>query len=146
MTATKDEELKALEQIKKIIKGLGPDSYIGAAIDETVLNLAADNIGNDWLITTTEKIEGAEIKLEEARKEIRELNKERQELKTLKDIETNRVNEAGCKADNLRKELAEAEIKRAEEVVKNEQLNGKIEALEAETIKLKAKLYDLMTA
>lgn len=31
--ATKDEERKALEQIKAIIAGLGEDSYVGAAHD-----------------------------------------------------------------------------------------------------------------
>ena len=31
--ATREQERKALEQIKKIVEALGPDSYIGTAFD-----------------------------------------------------------------------------------------------------------------
>ena len=139
MAATKDEELKALEQIKKIIRGLGPDSYIAAAIDETVLNLAADNIGNDWLITTTEKIENAESKLEELRNEIRDIRKERDDLKTSIEIETNRVTEAHKKNDELRTRNSELLTDLIAAQTERDQQKHEI-------ITLKAKLYDLITA
>lgn len=44
--ATKEQERKALEQIKKIVEGLGPDSYIGTAFDG-VFGVAEYNINND---------------------------------------------------------------------------------------------------
>lgn len=44
--ATKEQELKALEQIKKIVEGLGPNSYIGTAFDG-VFGVAEYNINND---------------------------------------------------------------------------------------------------
>ena len=47
MTATKDQERKALEQIRKIVEGLGEDSYIGTAF-EGCFEIAEDNIENDF--------------------------------------------------------------------------------------------------
>ena len=44
--ATREQERKALEQIKKIVEALGPDSYIGTAFDG-VFCVAEYNINND---------------------------------------------------------------------------------------------------
>lgn len=136
---TKDEERKALEQIKKIIKGLGTDSYIGAAIDQTVLNLAEDNINNDFMITTTESIENASAKLEEVRTELRDTSKERDDLKKSIEIETNRVTEAHKKNDELRTRNSELLTDLIAAQTERDQQKQEI-------ITLKAKLYDLITA
>lgn len=136
---TKDEERKALEQIKKIIKGLGTDSYIGAAIDQTVLNLAEDNINNDFMITTTESIENASAKLEEVRTELRDTRKERDDLKKSIEIETNRVAEAHKKNDELRTRNSELLTDLIAAQTERDQQKQEI-------ITLKAKLYDLITA
>lgn len=45
--ATKDQERKALAQIKKIVEGLGPQSYIATAFDGCFQD-AEDNIENDF--------------------------------------------------------------------------------------------------
>ena len=46
MIATKDEERKVLEQIRRLIDGIGgTDSYIGAAL-EGCLEIAEENIRN----------------------------------------------------------------------------------------------------
>ena len=42
MVATKEQELKALEKIKKIMADLGEDSYIGMAF-EGCFEIAEDN-------------------------------------------------------------------------------------------------------
>ena len=136
---TKDEERKALEQIKKIIKGLGTDSYIGAAIDQTVLNLAEDNINNDFMITTTESIENASKKVEEVRTELRDTRKERDDLKKSIEIETNRVTEAHKKNDELRTRNSELLTDLIAAQTERDQQKQEI-------ITLKAKLYDLITA
>ena len=47
MTATKDQERKALEKIRKIVEDLGKDSYIGMAFDGC-FEIAAENIDNDF--------------------------------------------------------------------------------------------------
>ena len=44
---TKEQERKALEQIKKIVEGLGEDSYIAMAF-EGCFEDAEENIDNDW--------------------------------------------------------------------------------------------------
>lgn len=136
---TKDEERKALEQIKKIIRELGADSYIGAAIDQTVLNLAEDNINNDFMITTTESIENASAKLEEVRTELRDTRKERDDLKKSIEIETNRVTEAHKKNDELRTRNSELLTDLIAAQTERDQQKQEI-------ITLKAKLYDLITA
>ena len=136
---TKDEERKALEQIKKIIRNLGADSYIGAAIDQTVLNLAEDNINNDFMITTTESIENASAKLEEVRTELRDTRKERDDLKKSIEIETYRVTEAHKKNDELRTRNSELLTDLIAAQTERDQQKQEI-------ITLKAKLYDLITA
>lgn len=45
--ATKEDELKALEKIQKIVKDLGPNSYIGTAFDGC-FEIAEENIRNDF--------------------------------------------------------------------------------------------------
>ena len=55
-TATKEQERKALAQIKKIVDGLGEDSYIAAAFDGC-FEMAESNIANDWGESYKEKYE-----------------------------------------------------------------------------------------
>ena len=43
---TKDQERQAIEKIRKIVEGLGENSYVGFAM-EGVLELAEDNIRED---------------------------------------------------------------------------------------------------
>ena len=59
MVATKEQELKALEQIKKIINGLGEDSYVGTAF-EGCFEIAEENIRNDWACSMKQRAESAE--------------------------------------------------------------------------------------
>jgi len=56
---TKEQERKALAQIKKIIEGLGEDSYIGTAF-EGCFEIAAENIENDWACSMKQRAESAE--------------------------------------------------------------------------------------
>lgn len=44
--ATKEQERKTLEKIKKLVEALGPDSYVGTAFDG-VFGVAEYNINND---------------------------------------------------------------------------------------------------
>lgn len=43
---TKDQERQAIEKIRKIVEGLGENSYVGFAMDG-ILELAEDNIRED---------------------------------------------------------------------------------------------------
>lgn len=54
--STKDQERKALAKIKEIIEGLGPDSYIGTAL-EGCLEIAEDNIENDFACSMKQRVD-----------------------------------------------------------------------------------------
>lgn len=56
---TKEQELKALAQIKKIVEGLGEDSYVATAF-EGCFEIARDNIDNDWACSMKQRAESAE--------------------------------------------------------------------------------------
>lgn len=56
--ATKEQERKALEQIKKIVDSLGKDSYIATAF-EGCFEIAEENIENDFACSMKQKYERA---------------------------------------------------------------------------------------
>lgn len=56
MITSKAEERKALSQIKKIVDGLGENSYIAAAFDGC-FEIAEDNIGNDFCCSMKQRLE-----------------------------------------------------------------------------------------
>ena len=71
MIATKDQERKAIEEIRKIVDNLGENSYVGAAM-EGVLELAEDNIENDFIQSMKESVETAEKRAHELEEELEE--------------------------------------------------------------------------
>lgn len=56
---TKAQERKALDQIRKIVEGLGENSYIGAAFSGC-FEIAESNIDNDFSDSMKAKLESAE--------------------------------------------------------------------------------------
>lgn len=58
MAATKDQERKALEKIRKIVEELGEESYIGTAF-EGCFEIAEENIENDWGCSMKQRYEMA---------------------------------------------------------------------------------------
>ena len=69
---TKEQERKALAQIKKIVESLGEDSYIGTAF-EGCFEDAETNIENDWALSMKDRWMAADRKLNEANGTIEEL-------------------------------------------------------------------------
>lgn len=146
---TKEQERKALEKIKEIIAGLGADSYIGAAIDNSILNLAETNIDNDFLITPTQSTEAAE-------KEIASLDRALYEAKQEKKAAEEKAEAAEREAAEY-KRCYEAEAEAGKNAINQwirdyntateraNEAEARAEAAEAEIIALKAKLYDYMT-
>lgn len=67
--STKEQERKALEQIKKIVAGFGEKSYIGMAF-EGCFEIAEENIENDFGCSMKQRAEAAERDLKEAEKKI----------------------------------------------------------------------------
>lgn len=62
MITTKEQERKALAQIRKIVEDLGEDSYIGMAF-EGCFEIAEDNIENDFGCSMKQRAESAEKKV-----------------------------------------------------------------------------------
>lgn len=144
--ATKAEERKALEQIKKIVDGIGGNnSYIGMAF-EGCFEIAESNIENDFGCSMREQVAA----MEKSRNDwmSRCLYMEAEHKKVVKELEAAKDN-----ADALDKwgndkanQLQDAANEVARLMDENRAANKKAEALELENMKLKARLYDLMMA
>jgi len=65
MAATKEQERKVLEQIRKMVEELGTDSYIAMAF-EGCFEIAESNIDNDFGCSMKQRVESAERKAETA--------------------------------------------------------------------------------
>lgn len=72
--ATKEQERKALEKIKKIVAELGEGSYVGTALDGCLQD-AESNIENDFGDSMKSRFEFAQRQLEAAQEKIAELKK-----------------------------------------------------------------------
>lgn len=81
MAATKEQERKALEKIKKIVEELGEDSYIGMAF-EGCFEIAEENIENDFGCSMKQRAEAAEKKLKTAEIDNRDLRNMISDLKS----------------------------------------------------------------
>lgn len=55
---TKEQERKALEQIKKIVAGLGENSYVATAF-EGCFEIAEENIENDFACSMKQRADAA---------------------------------------------------------------------------------------
>lgn len=154
--ATKDQEREALEKIKAILDTLGPDSYVGTAF-EGCLEIAEENIENDFAFSMKQRVEAAVVENTRLKERVKELED--------KLAESEKDYEAAHAAAHLVADEKDAEIQRLKTQVQelSEKLASAEEALEdaneeagsaearsgeaqAEIVRLKAKLYDYMTA
>lgn len=141
--ALKADDRKALNQIKKILAGLEGESYVKQAMDGMIED-AESNIENDFWNSWRMRAEYIERDFNRAEDEIAELKEQNRKLtaemeltkKTLQD-ERERANSLASKCDELRASYREAVDKSGDKEVR-------VQELELEIIKLKAKLYDMM--
>lgn len=77
--ATKEQERKALEQIKKILSNLGEDSYISMAFEGCIED-AQTNIDNDWGCSMKQRYEQALRDNEKTVNQIAKVKREKAEL------------------------------------------------------------------
>ena len=154
--ATKDQEREALEKIKAILDTLGPDSYVGTAL-EGCLEIAEENIENDWACSMKQRVEAVVVENTRLKERIKELEDKLAESE--KDYEAAHeaahlvADEKDAEIASLKAQvssLAETGRWNAEKCdeVRSEawDLQKRAEKAEAEVIRLKAKLYDYMTA
>ena len=80
--STKEQERKALEQIRSIVASLGADSYVGIAL-EGCLEIAEENINNDFACSMKQRLGTAENELQ---KKTEELSKAEKKLKAVNDV------------------------------------------------------------
>lgn len=128
---TREEERKELEKIRKIYNGLDKNGYVFAAL-EGVIELAEDNIGNDFCISFPEKLE--------------RLEKENAELSTANAKHMAEAQQAKTSLEQCRKYAGDASARSAEARHELQEARAELERKDAEIVALKAKLYDLMTA
>lgn len=150
----KEQERKALEQIKKIVAGLGEDSYIGTAF-EGCFEIAEENIENDFACSMKQRAEAAEKRAEHHKKEADRLKETAEETrKHAAGVEENlQKTEAAYEAqmqtlkDRLARveaELAEATEAKVKYFRQSSDLTLQLSHMESENMKLKAKLFDLL--
>ena len=143
---SKEEERKALEQIKKIVSTLGPDSYIATAF-EGCFDIAESNIDNDFACSMKQwagRLEGQNKELTktvaEQKAEIEQLNSTNQSLRQDRDA----VSELLVKEC---KQNAE-EINRLNGIIAefrkdSDDTEHRIQDMANQILKLKAQVYDL---
>jgi len=144
--ATKDQERKALEEIKAIVDRIGGDqSYIGMAF-KGCFDIAEENIANDFGDSWMDRWSNAVDENSKVREENRELQKAcdvlNAELEAVKD-QLEKVRDARDQWRETAETTVEDLTKIRGQLYEAQSENSK---LENETIRLKAKLYDLMTA
>ena len=70
--ATKHQEREALEKIKAIVESLGPDSYIGIAL-EGCFEIAEQNIENDFACSMKQRVEAVVVENSRLKEKVKEL-------------------------------------------------------------------------
>jgi DNA repair exonuclease SbcCD ATPase subunit len=151
--ATKDQERKALEEIKAIVEKVGGDqSYIGMAF-KGCFEIAEDNIVNDfgdsWMDRWSSIVDENNKHIDEIRnlqKQVEE--RERLDIRRQDDITkchsyeeelNDLIRDLQRDKDQLQQGIKEYETE-------NNDLGERNKELEYENMTLKAKLYDMMTA
>ena len=135
---TKQQEREALERIRNILADAGADSYIGMAFAGCVED-AESNIENDWALSMAGRWQSAEQKLEAVKAEADGLRAEREALRA-------ELDKYSVDVEKLRKSAEALNSWRSEEHAALERAQCRADVAEAEIIRLKAKLYDFMTA
>jgi chromosome segregation ATPase len=142
---TKQQERDALAKIQKIIADLGNDSYLATTF-KGFASEAETNIENDWAMNAYETIDLCREETRTAKTALKEMTERYDGMSRERDIAQRYI-------DNLEdRDEAKGEAIRAlnERLTTVENTNLMLEdingELNAEIIKLKAKLYDVMTA
>ena len=125
---TKEQERKALAQIRKIVEGLGEGSYIGMAF-EGCFEIAEENIENDFGCSMKQRAEAAEKKaatLELDNRDLRiAINRTKAEAsntETALKTTIERLQKAALNPDDLVDfgQMLEDEIAKRDEIIKHE--------------------------
>lgn len=106
---TKDQERQAIEEIRKIVEGLGENSYVGFAM-EGVLELAEENIREDTAYSMKRSAEIAQEQTDELKEEIKILKKRNETIHRAEIENKDAANRLSLENERLRKEIKENQI------------------------------------
>lgn len=106
---TKDQERQAIEEIRKIVEGLGENSYVGFAM-EGVLELAEENIREDTAYSMKRRAEIAEEQTDELKEEIKTLKKRNETIHRVEIENKDAAARLSLENERLRKEIKENQI------------------------------------
>ena len=151
---TKEQERKALEQIKKIVDSLGADSYIATAFDGCFED-ARENIENDFALCMKDRYETERKRAKDLQEEVdrlkADLRKEKEvseelgkAIKKTQEQENATIQMIESERDTLKCQVADLLDRESELVSLRDDAECRAEVAEAEIIRLKAKLYDLI--
>ena len=151
---TKEQERKALEQIKKIVDSLGADSYIATAFDGCFED-ARENIENDFALCMKDRYETERKRAKDLQEEVdrlkADLRKEKEvgeelgkAIKKTQEQENATIQMIESERDALKCQVADLLDRESELVSLRDDAECRVEVAEAEIIRLKAKLYDLI--
>ena len=151
---TKEQERKALEQIKKIVDSLGADSYIATAFDGCFED-ARENIENDFALCMKDRYETERKRAKDLQEEVdrlkADLRKEKEcdeelgkAIKKTQEQENATIQMIESERDALKCQVADLLDRESELVRLRDDAECRAEVAEAEIIRLKAKLYDLI--
>jgi chromosome segregation ATPase len=141
--ATKAEERKALEQIRKIIEGLGPDSYIATAMDGMIED-AEENIQNDFAMSMKDRWMTAEAKMTEVELECSRIAEERDMARKELALAKKTLSDESERRKEIWNRLKETEKTAMENLNELSEARAEVKWKEEEIVRLKVKCFDLM--
>lgn len=143
---TKAQEREALQKIREILSTLESDSYIRMAITDNVLRMAEENIEFDFGNSPDDAIEHWQKTASDYREELFTVKEELQKKAEGFDSMARHANKCELEIAELQGNL----LHKADEYntlqEEYDALEYRVRELENENIRLKAKLYDMMTA
>ncbi len=140
---SKDQERKALEQIRKIVNALGEGSYIAMAF-EGCFEIAEDNIGNDFGCSMKQRLDAAEVKLNDAEEKLEAAGIIRANIEKEKIRLCEKVQEQQRQLERMSEKANKNHENYAKLWNQFRATEDKLEAAQQEIIGLKARLYDLL--
>lgn len=142
--STKEQEMEALQKIKEILSGIDPDGYVATALDGC-LEIAEDNIGNDFLCSMKQRADSATDEADAYRELSEKYKKECITYKAENEQLELRIAEDRKNYTSILQKLNN-EVEEKETMIRNlDSMSQKLQETEKEICHLKAKLYDFMT-
>lgn len=140
---TKDDERKALDKVRKIVEGLGKDSYVATAF-EGCFDIAEDNINNDMACSMKQRYEMADRDAWTAQEEVANARARIKELESELEQKDQKIEELASRVRTTKEERDEMVFEVDNLTNIKERHEEELAQKDAEILKLKARLYDLL--